>query len=81
MAKYHIGKGTVLDILHEAGVIRRQRRASEAQMKQAANLYAQGWSLTQIGEHFGFDDSTVWLWLKGLGVPRRRPWESSDRQA
>jgi hypothetical protein len=27
-------------------------------------LYRQGWSLVKIGEHYGFDQSAVWLWFK-----------------
>src|SRR5437879_4214990 len=56
MAKYHIGKGTVLRILDEAGVTRKRRKATAAQMQEAADLYGKGWSLVEIGEHFGFED-------------------------
>jgi hypothetical protein len=78
MAKYHIGKGTVLGVLHEAGVIRSQRRATSSQLQEAAELYNQGWSLERVGQHLGFEDSPVWLWLKQLDVPRRRPWERGE---
>lgn len=75
MQQYGIGKGVALGILNQAGVIRRPRQATEEQMQEAARLYVQGWSLVRLGEHFDFEDSTIWLWFKKLGVPRRRPWE------
>jgi hypothetical protein len=59
--KYGIAKGTVLVILNEAGVTRKQCRLTTAQLNEAAELYEQGWSLVRLGERFGFDQSTLWV--------------------
>jgi hypothetical protein len=67
MKQYGIGKGAVLGILNEAGVTRKQRRMSNEQLTEAAELYHQGWSLVRLGNHFGFHQSAIWLGLKGLG--------------
>jgi hypothetical protein len=75
MRRYGLGKGTVLNVLREAGAIREQHRPSTAQLAEAAQLYAQGWSLVKLGEHFGFDQSTIWKGLTRSGVKMRRPWE------
>jgi hypothetical protein len=75
MKQYGIGKATVLGILDKAGVTRRQRRATPAQMQEAATLYADGWSLVRIGEYLGFEDATVWFVAQAARVPMRKPWE------
>lgn len=75
MKKYQLGKGTVLNILHEAGVIRQQNKLSAEQLDEAVKLYAAGWSLVKLGSRFGFDQSTLWLRFKELGVPMRKAWD------
>jgi hypothetical protein len=54
MKKYQLGKGTILGILREAGVIRQQRKLSKTQLDETAALYSQGWSLVRIGERLDF---------------------------
>jgi hypothetical protein len=73
--KYDIGKGTVLRLLDDAGVIRAQHRLTMGQLEEAGTLYVQGWSLSRLGEHFGFDQATIWNGLKRKGVTMRKPWE------
>lgn len=80
MSKYGIGKGAVLRILDESGVTRRQHRPTIEQLTKAAELYAQGWSLVRLGEHFGFDQGTIWKGLSQLGVEMRRPWERRHQE-
>ena len=50
MRQYNIGKGTVLGILDEAGVIRKQRLLSAEQAAEAADPYRQGWPVVGLGE-------------------------------
>ena len=69
---YGLAKGTVLKILHETGVVRKQRHPSADEVDEMVGLYRQGWSLVRIGEHFGFDQGTVWLRLRRAGVPMRK---------
>jgi hypothetical protein len=78
MKHYGLGKGTVLRILNEAGVTRKQNTGTVEQINQAVELYTQGWSLVRIGEHLGFCQSTVWLWLQERNVGMRRAWERSN---
>ena len=75
MEQFGLGKGPVLDILNEAGVVRKPRVMTQAQIAKAAALYGKGWSTITLGEHFGFNPGTVWLKLKQDGVPMRQPWE------
>jgi hypothetical protein len=75
MKRYHIGKGTALSILNEAGVVRGQRKATAEEIGEAARLYRAGWSLERIGQHLGFDGMTIYRHLIYLGVQMRRPWE------
>lgn len=75
MKRYKLGKGTVLKILNEAGVVRKQRHPSPEQVDEIVELYQQGWSLVRIGEYVDFDQSAVWHWLKERGVKRRKSWE------
>lgn len=75
MKRHGIGKGTVLGILHDAGVVRRREVLTDEQLAEASELYQQGWSLVRLGEYFGFHQSAVWSGLKRLGVEMRRPWE------
>jgi len=48
--KYKIGKGTVLRILDDHGVVRRHQPLSQGQVEQAIELYRQGWSLAPVGQ-------------------------------
>jgi len=50
-------------------------KMTDAQLKEAAELYQRGWSSVQISEYFSFDQSTVWCALKRMGVQMRRPWQ------
>jgi hypothetical protein len=75
MQQFGLGKGPVLDILNAAGVTRKRRRMTQAQIAEAADLYSKGWSTIKLGEHFGFNPGTVWLNLKQYDVPMRQPWE------
>jgi hypothetical protein len=65
----------VLSILDDHGVTRRHQPLTEDQVQQATELYQQGWSLAQVGEHLGRDATVILLVLKRAGVARRRPWE------
>ena len=73
MQRYNLSKGSVLKILHEAGVVREQRHPSREQVDEMIKLYQQGWPLVKIGEHFGFNHGSVWLWLKERGLVMRNP--------
>jgi hypothetical protein len=68
MKQYGIDKVAVLGILNEAGVTRKQRRMSNEQLTEAAELYHQGWSLVRLGNHFGFHQSGSGWGLRGWGA-------------
>lgn len=68
--RYCIGKATVLRLL-EDGVVRRRQSLSPDDVATATRLYAQGWSLARIGERLGCDHSVVMRALERTGVPRR----------
>ena len=48
------------------------------QVKEAIDLYQQGWSLARIGDHFGLYPTSISYWLHKNGVTLRpRQWSSS----
>jgi hypothetical protein len=49
----------------------RRRGLDQGQVDQAAELYAQRWSVARIGGHLGVDGGTVWLALRERGVEMR----------
>jgi hypothetical protein len=78
MRKYQLGKGTVLQILNEAGVLRKRCHPTSEQVDEMVVLYQQGWSLVRIGKHCGFSHGSVWLWLKDRGIEMRKSWERAQ---
>jgi DNA invertase Pin-like site-specific DNA recombinase len=68
---FNISKGSVIRILREAGIPIRNQGLTNDQIAEAAQLYANGQSLAQIGAHLGVDHGTVWRALKKLGVQMR----------
>jgi len=82
LARLHgVRRETISKIIRDAGVpIRQQRAISQAQVAEAAALYRQGWSLTRLAEHYGFDGQTIHTHLKRFGVEMRGPhdWRSLD---
>ncbi|UGT64410.1 helix-turn-helix domain-containing protein [Nocardia asteroides] len=69
--EFHLGKGTVLKILHEGGAAMRNQGLNPAQVAQAAHLYESGQSLAQIGTYFNVDPGTVHDALRKRGVRMR----------
>ena len=52
-AKYKIGKGTVLKILGDHGVSRRNQPLSPEKCAEAIQLYLAGWSMAKVGRRYG----------------------------
>jgi hypothetical protein len=73
MRDYRLGKGTVLELLHQAGDGVRYPRLSEEELNRAAQLYASGLSLPKVGVILGRPPTTVHLALKRVGVLMRSP--------
>ena len=71
-ATYHLGKGTVLRLLHSHGVPPRRQPLTEAEIQQAIQLYGQGQSLAAVGRQLGCDHSVIRSVLERAGVPRRQ---------
>lgn len=68
---YGLSQGAVLRVLDANGVPRRQRGLTDDQVLVAIHLYAQEWSLTAIGDHFGKDHTVVRNALMRSGVSLR----------
>jgi hypothetical protein len=49
--KYHLAKGTVLNLLKEHGTTMRHQLMTEAEIVEAIQLYRAGWSLARVGQH------------------------------
>jgi transposase-like protein len=72
--QYNVGKGSVLRLLHEAGVaIRQPRVMGQAEIDQAVQLYESGQSLQRVGDHLGWNHKTIYRQLKKRGVTMRSP--------
>jgi hypothetical protein len=72
--QFRIHRGTVSAILERQGIPRRYRLIDGEGLTHAANLYAAGKSLSQVGEELGVDRSTVAVALHKAGIQlRARP--------
>jgi hypothetical protein len=67
---YGLSQGAVLRLLDVAGVPRRQRGLTEAQVGEAIRLYAQGWSCQRLAGRFDCDDEKVRLAFRRLVAPQ-----------
>lgn len=68
---YAVSKGTVLRLLEDHGVTRRQQPMTDQQAAEAIQLYLQGWSLIRVGNHFGREHTVIRDILRRAGIPRR----------
>ena len=59
MTKFKLGKGTVLKILEDHGVARRNQPLSPEQRDEAIELYLSGWSMAKVGRHFGRQHTVI----------------------
>ena len=73
--KYGLGKGPVLRLLHEHGVVMRRKAVRGDQVEAAVRLYAAGWSCARIAEQLGRHPSTVWKMLIRTEIQLRNPHE------
>lgn len=71
MSRYGLGKGTVIKLLHDRGVPMRRQGLSEAQIKEAMRLYADGWSLARLGQRYDCAHTVVRKALLNHGVRMR----------
>jgi len=69
--QFGIDRRTVGKILTRNGVPTKHPGLSPDDIAQAAQLYADGWSLTQIGERLGVTATTVHRRLRERGVTMR----------
>jgi hypothetical protein len=68
-----LGKGTVLKLLREHGVTMRRQGLSLAEIDEAVELYAAGWSLAKIGQRLGRAHTVIRKALLDREV-QVRPW-------
>ena len=81
-ARYHIHRTTVAKHLDRHRVPRHHEQTAwdDELLKQAAELYASGFSLTDVAHQFGIDAQTVANRFRRAGVPvrPRRGWVHSE---
>lgn len=75
MQAYHLGKGTVLNMLAEQGVKMRGQGIPDDRIEKVIDLYKSGWSLLRVAEHVGCSGETVRQALLGAGITLRKRWE------
>ncbi|SNR96468.1 hypothetical protein SAMN06272737_1493 [Blastococcus mobilis] len=68
----------MLRLLDVKGMPRRQRGLTDGQVQEAARLYAKGWSLTRIGDHFDKDYTVVKNALSRIGLSPPPPQRARD---
>ena len=68
---YGLHRKTVVRHLDRALVIRRATPLAQINVEKLAQLYAQGWSLKQIGDRFGVRPTSVYYRLRQAGVTMR----------
>jgi transposase-like protein len=71
MRTYHLGKGTVLNILAEQGVKMRGQGIPADRLSEAVDLYESGLSLKAIAARLDCSAETVRQALIAAGVPMR----------
>lgn len=71
-SKYSLGKGSVLQILEDAGVSMRRQGLGEAEIDEAVRLYQSGLSLVRVAKSLDSAPTTVNRALQARGV-RLRP--------
>lgn len=77
-AKYQLGKGTVIKLLHEHGVVMRRQGLPRERLAEAMRLYVNGWSTEKIGRQLDCDAETVRQTLIRHGVVMRGAHERCD---
>jgi predicted DNA-binding protein YlxM (UPF0122 family) len=70
-ATYELHRATVVDHLERAGVSRRRTPLADVDTDELWRLYAKGWSLKRIGDHFGVRPTSVYYRLRRAGVVLR----------
>jgi hypothetical protein len=73
--KFNVHRSTVSGCLTRLGIPLRRRGLTPDQLKQAATLYQQGWSLSRVAQHLQCDAETIRQGLIRLGLTRRSPHE------
>jgi DNA-directed RNA polymerase specialized sigma24 family protein len=75
MRRYHLGKGTVLNILAEQSVKMRGQGIPDDRRNEAIKLYKAGLSLRQVADRLDCSAETVRQVLMASRVLLRAPWE------
>ncbi len=73
--KYGIHRLTVAAHLRRAGVELRYQGLADDEIKAAAQLYRNGWSLQRLADRYDCTAETVRQALKAHSVTMRKPWE------
>lgn len=72
--QYGVKRVSISQLLHKAGATIRPRRViSAAEVDRAVQLYESGLSLQAVGDQLGWDQKTIYRYLKGRGVAMRGP--------
>lgn len=69
--RYGLSKGSVLRVLHEAGVATRRQPLSADRVASACRLYASGLTIRQVAAELGVPKTTVQNALARAGVVMR----------
>jgi DNA-directed RNA polymerase specialized sigma24 family protein len=73
-ALFGVHRNTVATSLRANRVPLRRQGLSEGDVERAAVLYADGWSLANVGKEFHCTAETIRQAFKRAGIDRKRPW-------
>lgn len=74
-AEFKIHRSTVSEHLKRQGIDMRGQGLTRDQVREAAELYRNDWSLSRLGDRFEVDGTTVWRALRQTEVVMRKPSE------
>jgi transposase-like protein len=74
-ARWQLHRTTVAGHLVKAGIELRRQGLPDNRLRDAAQLYSEGWSCARLAERFDCNAETVRQRLKAAGVQLRSPWE------
>lgn len=80
-AEYRVAKSTILGILRTGNVVVRRQPLTAEQVSEAARLYQDGLSLSQVATQLGVNQETMRVAIIKAGVALREPTNAKNTPA
>ncbi len=79
--EYRVAKSTIIGILREQNVVVRRQPLTPEQVSEAAHLYEDGLSLSQVARQLGVNQETMRTAILNAGVVLREPTRAKNTSA